>query len=177
MHLDASVKKDWQTKGGGDLVTDKEYENFDLKLEWKISEAGNSGIILYVHEDTSAYKNTWESGPEMQVCDNEKNEDGKLEKHRAGDLYDMLVSTSAKAVKPAGQWNEVEIVSEKGKLDFFMNNSHVLSTTLRDSAWQKLISNSKFKSMNGFGTYKKGHIALQDHGADVWFRNIVIKKL
>lgn len=148
-----------------------------MKLEWKISEAGNSGIIFYVRDDTSAYKNTWESGLEMQVADNEKNEDGKLEKHRAGDLYDLMSSSSARVVKPAGEWNQVEITSDKGKLDFFMNGQHTLSTTLWDDNWQKLINTSKFKSMAGFGTYKKGSIALQDHGADVWFRNIMIKKI
>lgn len=177
IHLDASTKKAWQTSGGGDIVTDEEFENFDLKLEWKISEAGNSGIIFYVRDDTSAYKNTWGSGLEMQVADNEKNEDGKLEKHRAGDLYDLLSSSSAKVVKPAGQWNQVEIKSDKGKLDFFMNGQHTLSTMLWDDNWQSLINNSKFKTMSGFGTYKKGSIALQDHGADVWFRNIMIKKI
>lgn len=177
LHLDASRKKEWQSSGGGDLVTDAEYENFDLKLEWKISEAGNSGIIFYVHEDTTKYKNTWESGPEMQICDNAKNEDGKLMKHKAGDLYDLMSSTSEKFVKPAGEWNEVEIKSDHGTLDFYMNNEHVLSTTLWDDSWQKLIAGSKFKTMDGFGTYKKGRIALQDHGADVWFRNIKIKKL
>ena len=177
IHLDASTKKEWQTNEGGDLVTDEEYENFDLKLDWKISEAGNSGIIFYLHEDTTKFKYTFQSGPEMQVADNEKNEDGKLEKHRAGDLYDLLSSSSAKIVKPAGQWNQVEIRSDRGKLDFFMNGQHTLSTTMWDDNWQKLIDNSKFKTMDGFGTYKKGRIALQDHGADVWFKNIMIKKL
>lgn len=177
IHLDASTKNKWQTSGGGDIVTNEEYENFDLKLDWKISEAGNSGIIFYVHEDTAKFPFTYQSGPEMQIADNEKNEDGKLEKHRAGDLYDLMSSSSAKIVKPAGQWNQVEIRSDKGKLDFFMNGQHTLSTTLWDDNWQKLIDNSKFKTMLDFGTYKKGGIALQDHGADVWFRNIIIKKL
>lgn len=177
LHLNASVKKAWQTSGGGDIVTDEEFDNFDLKLEWKISEAGNSGIIFYVREDTTKYKYTYQSGPEMQVADNEKNEDGKIEKHRAGDLYDLLSSSSAKVVKPAGQWNQAEIRSDRGKLDFFMNGQHVLSATLWDDSWQKLIAGSKFKTMAGFGTYKKGRIALQDHGADVWFRNIMIRKL
>lgn len=177
IHLDATTKKAWQTSGGGDLVTNEEFENFDLKLEWKISEAGNSGIIFYIHDDTTKYKNTWQSGMEMQIADNEKNEDGRLEKHRAGDLYDLMSSSSAKVVKPAGQWNQVEIRSDRGKLDFFMNGQQTLSTTLWDDSWQRLIDNSKFKTTADFGTYKKGCIALQDHGADVWFRNISIKKL
>ena len=177
LHLNASIKDGWQTKNGGDIVTDNEYENFDLKLEWKISSGENSGIMFYVHEDTSKYKYAWESGPEMQICDNEKNEDGKVEKARAGDLYELVASSSQKFVKPAGQWNQVEIISNKGKLNFYVNNHHVLSTTLWDDTWKKLIERTKFKTMPGFGTFKKGKIALQDHGADVWFRNIKIKKL
>ncbi|MDB5223880.1 MAG: hypothetical protein JWN83_2547 [Chitinophagaceae bacterium] len=176
LHLDAS-KEGWQTKDGGDIVTDNEYENFDLKLEWKISEGENSGIMFYVHEDTSKYKYAWESGPEIQVCDNEKNEDGKIDKARAGDLYDLVASSSQQFVKPAGQWNQVEIIADKGKLNLYMNSQHVLSTTLWDDTWKKLIAATKFKTMPGFGTFKKGKIALQDHGADVWFRNIKIKKL
>ena len=177
LHLDASVKDGWQTKDGGDIVSVNEYENFDLELEWKISEGGNSGIMFYVHEDTSKYKYAWESGPEMQICDNEKNEDGKVDKARAGDLYELVATSSQQFVKPAMQWNQVEIISNNGKLDFFMNYHHVLSTTLWDDTWKKLIAETKFKTMPGFGTFKKGKIALQDHGADVWFRNIKIKKL
>jgi hypothetical protein len=177
LHLDASVKEDWQTKDGGDIVTDKEYENFDLELEWKISEGGNSGIMFYVQEDTSKYKYPWNTGPEIQVCDNEKNEDGKVDKARAGDLYDLVASSSQQFVKPAMQWNHAEIIADKGRLDCYMNQQHVLSTTLWDSTWQKLIAQTKFATMPGFGTFKKGKIALQDHGADVWYRNIKIRRL
>lgn len=177
LHLDASVKDGWQTKDGGDIVTNNEYENFHLKLEWKISEGGNSGIMIYVHEDTLKYKYPWESGPEIQVCDNEKNEDGKIDKAGVGSIYDLVASTSQNFVKPAGQWNQVEIIADKSKLDFYMNGELALSTTLWDDAWKNAITDSKFKTMQGFGTYKKGKIGLQDHGANVWFRNIRIKKL
>lgn len=176
LHLDASVKQDWQTKDGGDIVSNKEYENFDLKLEWKISEGGNSGIMFYVKEDSAKYKYPWETGPEMQICDNEKNEDGKVYKSRAGDIYELLAD-SKDVIKPAGQWNQVEIIANNGKLDCNINGAHVISTTLWDDNWKKLISGTKFKDMPHFGTFKKGKIALQDHGADVWFRNIKIKSL
>ena len=176
LHLDASKKRDWQTKNGGDIVSDQEYENFDFKVEWKISRAGNSGIMFYVKEDPAKYQYAWYTGPECQVADNDENEDGKLIKHQAGDLYDLM-SISKKVVKPAGQWNKVEIVANNGKLDITINNEHVLSTTLWDDAWKKLVAGSKFKEWPDFGTFKTGRIALQDHGADVWFRNIEIKKL
>lgn len=89
----------------------------------------------------------------------------------------MAAIVFGKSGKTCEQWNQVEIKSDKGKLDFFMNGQHTLSTTLWDDNWQKLINNSKFKNKEGFGTYKKGSIALQDHGADVWFKNIIIRKI
>ncbi|MGH2646057.1 MAG: 3-keto-disaccharide hydrolase [Ginsengibacter sp.] len=177
LHLDASQKNDWQTKGGGDIVTNDEFGNFDLQIDWKISEGGNSGIMFYVHEDTSKFQYAWNSGPEMQIADNDKNEDGKVYKCKAGDIYELFPTTSDKYVKPAMQWNHVEIKSNNGKLDLYMNDHQVLDTTIWDDAWKKSIAGTKFKDMPGFGTFKKGKIALQDHGADIWFRNIKIKDL
>jgi 3-keto-disaccharide hydrolase len=176
LYLDTTVKADWQVKNGGDIVTDDEFENFDLKLEWKISKNGNSGIMFYVHEDSVKYKYPWNTGPEMQVLDNEGHPDGKIHKHRAGDLYDLIAS-SKEPVKPYDQWNQVEIKALNGKLDLFLNGENVVSTTMWDDNWKKLIAGSKFSTMPGFGTFKKGRIALQDHGNEVWFRNIMIKKL
>ncbi|MCU7548684.1 DUF1080 domain-containing protein [Chitinophagaceae bacterium LB-8] len=176
LHLDASQKDEWQTKGGGDLVSDEEFEDFHLQLEWKISRAGNSGIIFYVHEEPSKYEQTWNTGMEMQVADNDENEDGKINKHRAGELYD-LIPASKDVIKKAGEWNAVEIISNNGKLDFYVNGTHTLSTSLWDDNWKNLIAQSKFNTMPDFGTFRKGRIALQDHGADVWFRHIRIKKL
>lgn len=176
IYLDTTQKDGWQIKGGGDIVTNDEFENFHLKLEWKIGPNGNSGIIFYVHEDTAKYKYVWHTGPEMQVLDNNGHADAKIPKHRAGDLYD-LISCSKETVKPAGEWNEAEIVSNNGKLDLFLNGTNVVSTNLWDSAWKQLLAGSKFKDMADFGTYKKGRIALQDHGNAVWYRNIKIKKL
>ncbi len=176
IYLDAAAKKDWQIEGGGDIVTDGDYENFDLKLDWKIDTAGNSGIIFYVHEDSAKYEHSWHTGPEMQVLDNAKHADAKIIKHRAGDLYD-LISSSSEPVKPAMEWNHVEIKSLNGKLDLYLNGVNVVSTTMWDDNWKKLIAGSKFKDMADFGTYKKGKIGLQDHGNNVWFRNIKIRKL
>jgi hypothetical protein len=176
LYLDTTKKAGWQTAQGGDIVSADEYDNFDLKLEWKIAPGGNSGIIFYVHEDSTKYKYVWNTGPEMQVLDNDLHADGKIPKHRAGDLYD-LISSGSEPVKKPGEWNEAEIVSKDGKLDFFLNGVNVVSTMLWDDAWKKLVAGSKFKEWPDFGTYKKGHIALQDHGNTVWYRNIKIKRL
>lgn len=161
---------------GGDLVTDKAYTNFHLKIEWKVAPKANSGIIFYVHEELPKYGQTYSTGPEMQVLDNDGHPDGKITKHRAGDLYD-LVQSSSEPVKPVGEWNKAEIISKKGKLTFILNGVKVVQTTLWDDSWKALIAGSKFAKWEGFGTYKTGKIALQDHGDVVWFRNIMIKEL
>jgi len=171
-----TTKKVKGSHGSNDLLTDDEYENFHLKLEWKISPNGNSGIIFGVKEDTTLYKNTYNTGLEMQVLDNNGHPDAKIIKHRAGDLYD-LISSSKETVKPVGEWNQAEIMVKDGKLDLFLNGTNVVSTTLWDDNWKKLVAGSKFKAMPGFGTFKQGKIALQEHNNAVWYRNIQIKKL
>jgi len=173
---DGALYLDNTNKDGGDLVTDGEYENFDLKLDWKISKNGNSGIIINIHEDPAKYKETYRTGPEIQVLDNDGHSDGKIIKHRAGDLYD-LIKSSSEPVKPVGEWNQVEIISNNSKLQIFVNGVNVVTTTMWDNNWKQLIAGSKFKDMPDFGTFKSGKIALQDHGNAVWYRNIQIKKL
>jgi hypothetical protein len=179
LYLDTTVKDEknnWQIKDGGDIITDEEFENFHLKLEWKIAKDGNSGIIFYIHEDSAKYQWPWMTGPEMQVLDNAGHSDSKIDKHRAGDLYD-LISCTKETVKPAGEWNLAEIKADKGKLDFYLNGENIVSTTLWDDNWKKMVAGSKFKQWPGFGTYSKGRIGLQDHGNTVWYRNVMIKKL
>ena len=173
---DGALYIDNTVKEGGDIVTDEEFDNYDLKLEWKISKNGNSGIIININEDTAKFKETYRSGPEVQVLDNDGHPDGKIIKHRAGDLYD-LIKSSSEPVKAVGEWNAVEIISDKGSLKIFMNGINVVTTTMWNDNWKQLIAGSKFKDMPGFGTFKKGKIALQDHGNAVWYRNIKIKKL
>ncbi|MFA6945940.1 MAG: DUF1080 domain-containing protein [Pedobacter sp.] len=174
IYLDAKSKQNGQ--GGGDLTTNESFGNFHLRMEWKISKNGNSGIIFYVNEDLTKYKSSYNTGPEMQVLDNDGHADGKIHKHRAGDLYDLIASSS-EPVKPVGQWNKVEIISNNGKLDFFMNGKNIVSTTMWDEQWKNMVAGSKFKTMPGFSIYKSGKISIQDHGDEVWYRNIEIKKL
>jgi len=176
LHLDAAYKKANKGNGGGDLITDGAYENFHLKIEWKISPKGNSGIIFYSQEDTAKYKESWWTGPEMQVLDNDGHSDGKIIKHRAGNLYD-LVEGKEGAVNPVGEWNTCELICNKGKMEVILNGTSVLTTNYGDDNWKDMISKSKFKKMPDFGTIFSGNICLQDHGNDVWFKNILIKKL
>ncbi len=176
LYLDASKKRDWQIEDGGDIVTDNEYENFHLKLDWKVDSGGNSGVIMYINENREKYEWGWMTGPEMQILDNAAHPDAKIQKHRAGDLYD-LISSSSEPVKPALEWNTAEVRSLNGKLDLYLNGVNVVSTTMWDENWKKMIAGSKFKKMADFGTYRKGKLGLQDHGNTVWFRNIKIRKL
>jgi hypothetical protein len=172
LHFDPEAAKNGE---GGDLVTNAEYENFHLKLDWKVAPNANSGIIFYVNDNPDKYKNTFETGLEMQVLDNEGHPDGKITKHRAGDLYDLIKSKS-EPVKPVGEWNTAEVISKNGKLTFVLNGVIIVETVLWDDNFKALVAGSKFAAWPGFGTFKKGHIALQDHGNSVWYRNISIKE-
>jgi hypothetical protein len=176
LHLVTGEMEQWQTKGGGDIVTNEEYDNFHLKIDWKIDTCGNSGIIFLSHEDTAKYQWSWHTGMEMQVLDNNCHPDTAYKTHRAGCLYDLL-EVSKVTVKPALEWNTAEIKHLNGKLDMWLNGELVVSTTIGDENWKKMLASSKWKDHPDFSTYKKGRIALQDHGNNVWFRNIRIKKL
>jgi len=173
---DSKSKTPEERKGPGDLTTDEEFENFHLKLDWKISKNGNSGIIFWSKEDTALFKESWHTGPEMQILDNDGHSDGKIDKHRAGNLYDLIAGKEG-VVKPVGEWNTAEIIADHGKLTFKLNGEELLNTRYDDENWKVMIAGSKFKTKKDFGTFTKGHIALQDHGNDVWFRNIQIKAL
>ncbi len=174
LYLDTSNRKDGSISDGGDLTSNDEYENFHLSLEWKISPAGNSGIMFHVNEDTSKYKASFWTGPEMQILDN-KHPDA-TEKHMAGDLYDLIASKQRNE-KPAGEWNHAAIIYNKGKLEFYLNEVNTITTSKGDSTWNAMVAGSKFTEWPDFGTFSKGHIVLQDHGNFVAFRNIKIKIL
>lgn len=161
------------TKNGGDIMTSKQYENFELKLEWKAAEGANSGIFLGVQETGGAI---YESGIEMQILDNERHPDAKFEKHVSGACYG-LYKPPAGADKKAGKWNQVRILKEDGHYQFFLNGVKTADFDMDSVDFINRIANSKFKKWIHFARYRKGHIGLQDHGDRVWFRNIKIKEI
>jgi hypothetical protein len=163
---------------GGDIIYDKKLSNFEFSLEWKISEGGNSGIFILGQEipNTPIY----ESAPEMQVLDNERHPDAKLGvngNRMAGSLYDLIPAVPQNA-KPAGEWNKVSIICYQGTVVFNQNGANVVEFHLWTDAWKKMCADSKFKDWEWFiNTAKEGYIGLQDHGNDVWFRNIKIREM
>ncbi|MEO5906232.1 MAG: family 16 glycoside hydrolase, partial [Saprospiraceae bacterium] len=177
LSLDAKKNPDghWQAPDGGDILTNDEFENFEFNIEWKISPCGNSGIIYNVVE-AEGYDYVWHSGPEMQVLDNVCHPDSRYVSHKAGDLYDLIESKYPTA-KPAGEWNKVRIIKNKGKVEHWLNGVKVVEYDMNSPKWTELIGKSKFKDMKGFGLAPKGKISLQDHGDKVWYKNIKIKTL
>jgi len=163
-------------ENGGDIITTKEYSNFRLKLEWKISEGGNSGIF-YLGKEVPEWP-IYKTAPEMQVLDNIKHPDaraGKDGNRQAGSLYDLIPAVPQNA-KPVGEWNTAEIEVFKGSVWHRQNGETVLEYHLWTEDWNKLVAGSKFPELNPdwANVPKSGVIALQDHGDDVWYRNIKI---
>jgi hypothetical protein len=160
------------------LVTNEEFTDFVLSLEWKIAEAGNSGIFWGVKED-STLTEAYQTGPEIQVLDNTKHPDAKAgTTHQAGALYDMI-APSEDVTKPVGEWNTCEItINHKTNTGIVMlNGTTVVEFPVNDPEWSEMVSKSKFADWEHFGKYPTGKIGLQDHGDQVAYRNIKIKKL
>lgn len=166
-------------EGGKNIISRKKYKNFILSLEWKISEAGNSGIFWGVHENEK-FSEAYMTGPEIQVLDNEKHPDSFVGNgiHKAGSLYD-LIGYPAEYINPAGKWNKcvLEIDHKKNIGTVTMNGKASISFPLSGEKWNTMVANSKFKDWEGFGKYPYGYIGLQDHSDKVWFKNIKIKEI
>ena len=162
---------------GGDIIYDQKFKDFHLKLEWKISVGGNSGIF-YLAQETPG-ESIWKSAPEFQILDNERHIDANLGidgNRKAGSLYDLIPANPQNA-KPAGEWNSAEIMVYRGTVVHKMNGEVILEYHLSTADWDKLVAGSKFKDFPEFGKYREGYIGLQDHGDDVWFRNIQIREM
>jgi hypothetical protein len=158
---------------GGDLVTDEEFGNFELALDWKVQPGGNSGIIYRVNDSGEA---TYMTGPEMQVLDDARHADGKSPLTSAGAVYG-LYPTPRGIVKPAGEWNAARLVVNGNHVEHWLNGTKMGEYELGSADWQQRVDASKFKAWPGYGRSARGRIALQDHGDPVSFRNIRIRVL
>ena len=158
---------------GGDIVTNEEFQNFELSLQWNVAQGGNSGIFFRV---TNAGGAVYETGPEMQVLDDERHADGKSPLTSAGSAFGMYPAPRG-VVKPAGQWNDVRIVVRGTHVEHWLNGQKVVEYDLGDHDWEQRLQASKFKQWPGYGRAAKGTIALQDHGDRVAYRDIKIRVL
>lgn len=160
---------------GADLVTADSFGAFELTLDWKVAQGGNSGV-LYLGRNVPGTKNVYETGPEMQILDDSGHPDGKLPSHRAGSLYDLTVPPLG-AAHHAGNWNHARLRVAGGRIRQWLNGTLTADVSYGDSEWKMRVAASKFASMPLFGTFPSGIIALQDHGHPVAFRNIKLLKL
>ncbi|MEO2064156.1 MAG: DUF1080 domain-containing protein [Christiangramia sp.] len=167
-----------ERNGAENLISKEEFENFELKIDWKISEGGNSGIMWAVQEDEK-YGEPYLTGPEIQVLDDERHPDAKNGPNRlSGSLYDM-VPPAKNVVNPAGVWNQevIHIDHQKNEGWVELNGERIVEFPVNGEGWNELVQNSKFASWDAFAKETKGHLALQDHGHAVSFKNIKIKEL
>jgi hypothetical protein len=158
-----------------DLVTTEKFGDFDLKFQWRISPAGNSGVKYMVNE-----KKTGRSGVgfEYQVLDDEKNEDGHNGAYRmAGAVYYLFPPNDQKRLKPVGEFNDSEIIVHGNHVEHWLNGAKIVEFELASPELKEAIAKSKFKNIKGFGEKIPTLILLQDHGSPVWFRNIKIRPL
>jgi hypothetical protein len=159
--------------GGGDVITIDEFSNFELTLEWRIAEGGNSGILYRVSE---AVDPTFFSGPEFQIVDNRRNPDGGTAVTSAGACYDIYAPASD-ATRPAGSWNQARIVASAAHVEHTLNGVTVVDYELGSADWLARLQASMFRDVSTYGRERRGHIALQDHGDEVAFRAIKIRPL
>ena len=149
------------------------YEDFELRLEWKISPGGNSGIMFGVSETT---RRTYEAGPEMQVLDNAGHPDGAAPVTSAGSNY-ALHAPSLDVTRPVGEWNEVRLIVVERRVEHWLNGQQIVTYQLGSDEWERLVAESKFVQWPEYGRQAEGHIALQDHGNHVWYRMIRIRRI
>lgn len=158
---------------GGDIITKDQWDNFEFQVDWNIAPGGNSGIMYRVTEDGTY---PWETGQEMQVLDDAKHPDGKNRLTSAGSCYALYAAPEG-VVKPAGEWNTARIVAVGPKITYYLNGTKVVEFDMSSAEYKERLAKSKFASMPMFGTKTKGHIALQDHGDVVKYRNVKVRPL
>lgn len=167
-------KPDEAAKKRADILTTEQYADFELVFDWKIAPGDNSGVI---YRATEEFDQPYLSGPEYQVID-DKNYSGDLTKTQtSGSNYDMHAAPEDKPINPPGQWNTGKIVAKGNHVEHWLNGAKVVEYEINSAEWKKLKERSKWKDAKGYGIAPRGHIDLQDHGGEVWYRNIMIKTL
>ena len=179
---DDALVFDPDTGRSGDIITREKYGNFELELEFKLTEAANSGIKYFILEELARGRNPL--GPEYQILDDERHPDadqGREGTRQLASLYDVLAARADKPVRPIGQWNSARLISRDGRIEHWLNGAKVLEYRRDDPKLLEFIEMSKFKDNDSFihaiTQLDEGHIALQDHADKVYYRNIRIRRL
>ena len=201
--VDGTIKKiangnvprvaDGRPLNSGDLMTVDTFGDFELTWEWKVTSGGNSGVKYNVSEEMSIAQNGQMTpaavaqgaiapnhsalGFEYQMLDDDRHEDGKLPTHRSGALYDLIAPSAAKHLRPVGEWNRSTVIFRGNHGEHWLNGQKIVEFDLGTARMDSLLAKSKYRSIPGFGDRRRGHIVLQDHGDEVYFRNIRVRPL
>ena len=173
------VQADGQPLEGGDLMSEASFGDFELAWEWKVTPGANSGVKYNVSEElsTSIPPKHAAKGFEYQMIDDDRHPDGKLVRHRSGDLYDLFASNDRKRLRPVGEWNESRIVFVGKHGEHWLNGEKVVEFDLATPRMDSALAASKYRTIPWFADRRRGHIVLQDHGDEVYFRSIRIRQL
>lgn len=161
------------SEGKGDLMTEAQFADFELELEWKVAAGGNSGIFYLA---TPGHDAIYMGAPEMQVLDDARHRDGGSPLTSAGAAYGLYPAPRG-VVKPAGEWNTVRIRVLGNDVEHWLNGENIIRYTLGSAEWRDLVRNAKFSEWPMYGMARRGHIGLQDHGDPVWYRNLRIRHI
>jgi len=154
----------------GDLVSRREFVDFELEFEWKVTEGANSGVKYRLRKTPRGWL-----GPEYQVIDDAGHKDAKAANRRAAALYDLVSADEGKPLKPAGEWNRARVVVAGARIEHWLNGERVLAVEVGDAAWAEALAASKFARVGEFATPGPGRLMIQDHGDEVWFRGLRVR--